>query len=266
MGASPGNPVVVPTMGGVQMNKRVKAALALAGLVVLGLSTLAFASDPVDELVRRVRDFTQAELARSGATAKDPVFGEEVFVGASATRVAEVHNQAAREYDALHARSPEEREGALVAIREFAGNPDLVIEYGATVPNPNVNGQMVELYSAGGVQYWVDPQSDVVRQMIVMDPLVLTKSDTNTEYSIQESEAQVRDFLEKNCICFKDVEDELEFQVGKKSVEGKPSVRFFRWEVASRATDIYDLPPFIQVGISSNGIVVNYTDFICSGR
>ena len=248
-------------------SKKSKATIivALVTLAVVGLSSLVFASDPVSELVRRVRNFAQAELSTPGATINDPTLGE-VFVGASATRVAEVHDQAAREYDALHARGPEEREGALAAIREFAGNPALAVEYGATVPNPNVSGQMVELYSAGGVQYWIDPQSDIVRQMIVMDPLMLTKSDRNIEYSPHESEAQARDFLEKNCVCFENVEDELEFQIGNKSVEGEPSVRFFRWEVANHVTDKHDLPPFIQVGVSSNGIIVNYTDFICLGR
>ncbi|MGC9400597.1 MAG: hypothetical protein ACP5HM_15880 [Anaerolineae bacterium] len=239
--------------------------VALAFLAVIGASSLAFASDPIGELVRRVRNFTQAELSTPGATVNDPVLGE-VFVGASATKVAEVHDQSAREYDALYARSPEEREAAVAAIRKFAGDPDLTIEYGATVPNPNVSGQMVELYSAEGVQYWVDPQTDIIRQMVVMDPLILTRSDTAIEYSIQESEAQARDFLEGKSVCFKEVKDELELQVGEKSMEGEPSIRFFRWEVTGPMTDTYDLPPFIQVGVSSNGIVVNYTDFICSGR
>jgi hypothetical protein len=246
------------------MSQRSRIILVVTGLVVLSLSMLAFASDPVAELVHRVRIFTQAELSTPGAVVNDPVVGE-VFVGASATRIAEVHAQSAREYDALRARTPEERQGAIVAIREFAGDQDLAVEYGATVPNPNVSGQMVEVYAAPGVQYWVDPQTDIVRQMLIMSPFVLTESGA-LENSPEGLEMQVREFLEKNCVCFKDVENRLEFQVGEKNIEGGPTIRFFRWEVVNEAPSTNELPPFIQVGVSSNGIVVSYTDFVCSGR
>lgn len=231
---------------------------------MLSLSMLAFASNPVAELVRKVRSFTQAELSTPGATVNDPAFGK-VFVGASATRVAEVHAQAAREYDALRARSPEEREGAIAAIREFAGDPDLAVEYGATIPDPNVSGQMVELYAAAGVQYWVDPQTNIVRQMLITSPFVPTEGGS-LENSPEGLERQVREFLEKNCVCFKDIEDELEFHVGEKSIEGWPTIRFFRWELVNGATQANELPPFIQVGISSNGVVVSYTDYVCSSQ
>jgi hypothetical protein len=128
---------------------------------------------------------------------------------------------------------------------------------------------MVELYSANGVQYWVDPQNNVVRYMLLMGPSVsVLTEDTDAEYSIQESEVQARDFLERNCICFKDVKDELKFQVAEKSIEGVPGIRFFRWEVTSdvKDVDVYNLPPFIQVGISSTGVMVSYADFVCAGQ
>ena len=265
------------------MRNRVRVMLVLAVLAALGLSTLAFASDPVGELVRRVRDFTKAELSKPGATAKDPVFGEEVFVGASATRVAEVHDQAAREYDTLRARSPEERETALKAIREFAagtrefarefagnsgfaGSPESAIEYGVTVPDPNGSGRMVEMYWVGDVEYWIDPQSDTVIRMLVTGPgpvVTMMQGDTTAdviEYSVQESEAQARGFLKTYSVCFENMIDTLEFQVGEKRVEGGPSVRFFRWEIPSRQEG---MPPYIQVGVTSNGVIVNYSDFIC---
>ena len=247
------------------MSNRLKIALALGGVLILGLSTVAFALNPVDALIRRVRSVTQAELAKPGSTAEDPLTGEEVFVGDSATKVAEAHEQAAREYDALRARSPGEREGAIAAIRRFSGDPDLAVEYGATVPNPNTSGQMVEVYAASGIQYWVDPQTDIVRQMLIMSPFVSTGSIT-LESSPDGLEMQVREFLEKHCVCFKDMEDKLEFQVGEKSVEGGSTIQFFRWEVVGEATNANEISPFIQVGISSNGVVVNYADFVCSGR
>jgi hypothetical protein len=251
-------------------NKFKRVSVVLAVFVVLGLGILAFRSNPVDEIIDGVRDFTEAELSKPGSTAKDPTTGEEVFVGVSATRVAEVHEQAAREIDALRARNPEEREKALAAIRKFAGENELAIEYGATVPNPNAGGQMAELYSANGVQYWVDPRDDTVRFMLLVKPFIPSKDTKSIEYSIQQSEAQARDFLEKYCICFKKTEKELKFQLAEKNIEGGPSIRFFRWgrisENNNEAESLYDVPPFIQVGISSDGTIVSYTDTICSGQ
>jgi hypothetical protein len=247
------------------VNNKLKLVLILGGILALGLSAIAFTANPIAALVRQVRSTTGTELAKPGSTAEDPLTGEEVFVGDSATKVAEAHEQAAREYDALRARSPEEREGAIAAIRRFARDPDLTVEYGATVPNPNTSGQMVEVYTASGFQYWVDPRTDVVRQAFIMSPFGAMESGF-LEISTEGLEAQVREFLAQNCICFEDMEDQLEHQIGEKHVEGGPTIQFFRWEVANGEVKAGELVPFIQVGVSSNGVVVSYADFVCSAQ
>jgi len=249
------------------MNKKLRTSLVLVGFVAFGLSVLAFASDPITRLVGKVRKFEQTELSTPGSTAIDPISGEKVFVGASATRVASIHEQSAQEHDALRARGPQERKEAIEAIRDFAGDPDLAVEYIATVPNPNVNGQMVELYWSDAIQtrYLVDPQGDIVREMILWNPALLTTTST-VMYSVHELEIQARNFLERKCVCFKQVEGDLRFERGEKKVEDRPSIRFFRWEITNPVADSQGLPPFIQIGISSNGRVVSYIDTICSGR
>ncbi len=247
------------------MNNKLKLVLILGGIFALGLSIVAFTSNSIDALVRRVRSATEAELAKPGSTAEDPLTGEEVFVGDSATKVAEVHEQAAREYDALRARSPEEREKAIAAIRRFARDPDLTVEYGATLPNPNTSGQMVEIYTASGVQYWVDPRADIVRQAFIMSPFGAMESGF-LEISTEGLEAQVREFLAQNCTCFKDMEGQLELQIAEKHIEDGPAVQFFRWEVVDGEMKADEIAPFIQVGVSSKGVVVSYADFVCSAQ
>jgi hypothetical protein len=256
------------------MRNRWKGTLIiLAAIALLSLGTMAHKPDSVAELTRRLNAVIEEESARPGSTAVDPETGRRVFVGDSATRVAEASDQAAREYDALRARPPEEREGALAAIRAFAGDAEIEIEYQYTSSNanlstnPGLEGQCpVEVYYVGDVEYSVDPRTDTVVQMASvirsMPPPTLSSPEGTAEYSAQESEAQARDFLKEHSACFESVEVELAFQTGEKHspLDGY-TVRFFRWEIPNWQGG--GMSPFIQVGVTSRGRVVYYGDFVC---
>ncbi len=244
------------------------ASLAVAIAAVFAISTFTFASDPVGDLIDKVLKVVQEEKAKPGSTVQDPVRGE-LFVGASATRVAEVHEQAAQEYDASISRSPEERTQALNAIHQFAEDSTLEIRYDHTRANPNLSSQQVELYETTQAQYLVDSKSNTVRQMITTDPDWVEKRSEEIK-TPKELKSKAFGFLETRNPCFNSFRDQLAFTameraVDEEGVEDEYAVFFYRWEQLPSTVELApgDLPPFVQVGIGEDGRIASYFDTVC---
>jgi|694.fasta_scaffold44073_1 hypothetical protein len=242
------------------VNKFVKPLLLLIVLLLFGafagtsVKTMAQTPTSVQDLIRVVTEFVQAELSKPGTTVEDPDLGK-IFVGEAAARVAEVHERSAKEYDALTARSAEERKAAIAAIQAFAESSEFTPTYLFTSPNPDNRYANSEVYETSGTRYLVDPETNIVMHMSVTDPAWVP---TEAKYSLEELEQQAKDYLSKKNSCFEQDQANWQFEKAAKDPENL-TVAFFRWNnVSAHLPD--GVASFLQVGIAVDGRIVNYTD------
>jgi hypothetical protein len=238
-----------------------KMILIVPALCAIAILLLAFAPDPVSQITRRLTDFTQSEAAQPGAMTTDSdTPGEgKVFTGASATHVVEAHNQAMREIDALHARSPEQREAALAAIRKFAQKSTMALAYQSTSSDPNFGGKQIELYQSDDASYAVDPVTNSVVGVTLDSPEQAEEVYGGVEYTPDQLQTLAVSYLQAHSTCFSKQVGTLKFGSGNKNQN-----YFFRWD-SSLPPSGDGLAPFMQVGVNTKGVIFSYIDSICLG-
>jgi hypothetical protein len=164
---------------------------------VLGSST-AFAKSPIIEALVNLRNALQEELTQ--LLSSNPDYRD---------KGSQRYKQAQNEWCLVSARSPEEQEMAISAIRDFVGKPGAEVEYECVNRNPNNADEEVktETYTLDFDYFVIDVKTN---QIIKMEPLQGTwgESDDGSmwhspkknldytyRYSLEETEEIARKFL-----------------------------------------------------------------------
>ncbi len=240
------------------MKKTSLSVLIAVGVVALGGGAVLAAGgqstqDKIDQILVQLRRLTEREMA-TGQTVTDE-FGT-YFVGDSAAKIDQAHQEAQAQVDALIARPAASRVMAVNAIRTLENDPTLDVQYQQTVKSTYDNSKMAEIYYADQNQYEV---MIATNRVVQFGPRPLEVGVASKEFvtTPEKTEAQLeviaREFIAKNGST--DL-GKLTFEKGSKT-----DILFFRWVDKSRALQD-GMPPFIQVGISVGGEIVSYTDVV----
>lgn len=242
------------------MTKKHTIALFVAGIILIGTSAAAWAASDaqtvqqqIDGLLLKLRLASEEE--QKTGTVEQTTEGI-AFVGESAQRMATLHDQTQTQIDALIARSPAQRESAIMAIKSFARNADLDVIYRQTIKSTYDNGKMSEIYYAGTNQYEVMVSDN---QIVQFGPRPLSATDQRpTEYTIKP-ELSIEE-LEKRAMDIVAMNDDVDLMSLNPQYSDKDSqMYFFRWIDESRTLQD-GMNPFVQVGISVGGELASYTN------
>ena len=238
---------------------RVLLVLALmAGLVTVVTAQGDPAKEKLKALTEQLKQVTAQELA-TGQTAETPK--GRFFTGESATKVENLHRQAAKAYEATIAR-PEVARGAAVAnIRSFTRSPNLGVEYKSTSKSSYNSNVIAEFYMVGKDYYEIDTRTN---QIVQFGPAPLPRGeqpkqyDTTPRYSPQQLEVMARTLIAERAGV--DVSGLTPNHGNKGDVNF-----FFRWE--DRTKHLEDgMYPFIQAGFTRGGDFLSYTNSLGMGR
>ncbi|KKQ46132.1 MAG: hypothetical protein US63_C0006G0009 [Candidatus Moranbacteria bacterium GW2011_GWC2_37_8] len=139
-------------------------------------------------------------------------------------------------------------------IRKFADTPDLSVQYENESKSSNGMVVPVGVYMAGADRYEVDANGKIIEFGSRNLPIGNESEkivDNTSRYTQQELEAMAKQFITKNT---PDVY--LDALSLSKNIKG--TNYFFRWEDKSQKT--IEGYPFIQVGFSQGGTLLNYTN------
>lgn len=144
--------------------------------------------------------------------------------------------------------TPDNYESAVKNIGTIIGDSQVPLHYISTEKNPNANLREVYVFRDGnGGDYQVDTKTNQVIEFI------RTKLSVNSENSksFDEIKNLAQEFAKKNSPYFVKYSNELLYSTGTKD----GPVFFFRWDLRPSAQM---MPPFLQVGINSNGQIFSY--------
>lgn len=141
-------------------------------------------------------------------------------------------------------------------IRKFADSPDLAVRYDSESKSSNGKIIPVSVYIAGADQYEMDTNGKIIGFRSRELPIGSESEkivDNTPLYNQQELETMAKQFIAKNA---SDVN--LDALTLNQSTKG--TNYFFRWEDKSQKTA--EGYPFIQIGFSQGGTLLNYTNAI----
>jgi hypothetical protein len=139
----------------------------------------------------------------------------------------------------------------VTAIRNLSGNQDAKIEFIETGKSSNGLNVPVSLYYSGSDQYEVDTTGKIVEFRSRDLPVGSENEkvvDNTPRYSQQDLENMARQLIAKN------VTVNLDNLIPNHGIKG--ANYFFKWEDRTRKTS--EGYPFIQVGFSQGGTLLNY--------
>ena len=139
---------------------------------------------------------------------------------------------------------------AIDQIRELAGFPSSTLRYVETTTRVNspTGDLQVDLYQdEEGRKFFVEPTTYTVVEIDARDTLVyLVAASNSLALSRAELERKAEEFVRSAVPEFSSRENNLSYEAGEKGDN-----LFFTWGVAN--TEIFFMPPFIQVGLKSSG-------------
>jgi hypothetical protein len=142
--------------------------------------------------------------------------------------------------------------GAIEQIRTLAGFPKSTVSFVETttmINSPNGDLQ-VDLYQdEEGRKFFVDPSTNTVVEIDARDLMPNTHSGivpVGVAISQAELEKRAEVFVRLAVPNFPSLENSLSYEAGEKG-----DLSFFTWRVST--TQTYFMPPFVQVGLTSNG-------------
>jgi hypothetical protein len=150
-------------------------------------------------------------------------------------------------------------EGADVAmIRQVIGKPDLVLTFQAIQGTANAPGRSAALYTdQTRTEYYVDIETARLVQIIPNFPSH-PSIPANEKKSMDELRGIARQFASTNSPRLADLESVLLYEENCKG-----EICFFRWDYRNKdwtGTDWMMMPPFLQVGVLTNGQIVTYNN------
>ncbi len=143
-------------------------------------------------------------------------------------------------------------------IRKFAGSANLAVQFESESKSSNGLNVPVNIYYSGADRYEIDANGKIVEFSSRNLPIGSENEkviNNDPRYSQQDLENMARQFIIKNAS-----EVGLEKLTLDQNIKESGSIKnyFFRWEdKARKTTEGY---PFIQVGFSQGGTLLNYVD------
>lgn len=208
----------------------------------------------IQNLLEKLQIASQNELM-TGQTVETPQ--GKIFMGESAEKMKNLHDEILKQTDALIARSESARRLAIAEIKKFAKNENISVNYEFTGKSSYNADIPVEIYTVDLDQYEVDARNNKIIQFgprprsMGEKPKVI---DETPRYTVKELEGIARKFISENA---PDINLE---KLAQKNTNKDGINYFFRWEDTSRKVE--GMYPFIQVGFSKGGSLLSYTNSI----
>lgn len=168
-----------------------------------------------------------------------------------------LHARYQHQSDSLVVRSSLEREGAIVAIKKFRHNPELVVEYQYSAPSAYNSDRLTEIYTDQEWQYEVLAENNTIiqagpRPRALGEPVLPSFDDQLMRYSQADLQHKAQSFISE--VAPEVRVEQLKFQIDSKEDRNY----FFRYEDMNRLVE--GAHPFIQVGFSRTGELLSYTN------
>lgn len=155
-----------------------------------------------------------------------------------------------------------DQDADMALIRRILGQPDLVLNFQSIGDNGNDGGRNDAIYTDdAGTKYYVDIDSGrlaSIQSGFAGHPNALA----NAGKSVDELRRLARQFAMSNSPRLDALEAVLSYQEGSKG-EGTEAIYFFTWRYTTKdwtGTGWAMMPPFLQIGMLSNGQIVTYFD------
>jgi hypothetical protein len=157
-------------------------------------------------------------------------------------------------------RTEEQRQEAVKAIRAFRDDEGTIVEYVNTVTNPYRDDEsLIEVYKDDqGNEYWVDTKTDRLVQMGPCSDERPRPSNINPQDKLPV--AKLREIANKTIM--RAMPDFMDRRSRLHPLEDnhRGQVYFFRYDDFSGPVSENELPPFIQVGVRGDGLLICFTD------
>jgi hypothetical protein len=141
----------------------------------------------------------------------------------------------------------------ILAIRKFAESSDLAVQYDSDSKSSYDEKISVGIYFAGADQYEVDSRDGRIIQFGTRSLPVGSENekivDNSSKYTSKELEGMAREFIAKKA-------PNVNLETLNLSYDNKGANYFFKWE--DRTSKTSEGYPFIQVGFSQGGTLLNY--------
>lgn len=139
-------------------------------------------------------------------------------------------------------------------IRKFADSPNLAVQYESEGKSSNGKNVPVSIYISGADRYEVDANGRIIEfgsRNLPIGSENEKKYDNTPRYNSQELETIAKQFIAKNA-------SNINLDKLTLTQTNKGTNNFFRWEDRSqKTTEGY---PFVQIGFSQGGTLLNYTN------
>lgn len=144
----------------------------------------------------------------------------------------------------------------MALIRQIMGKPDLKLAFESISDIANGAGRGAALYlDEAGVNYYVDIETS---RLATIDPNFPSHPEIPTDQvkSMDELRGIARQFANTNSLRLAELESQLLYEESCKV-----AICFFRWDYRNKdwsGTDWAMMPPFLQVGVLTNGQIAVY--------
>ena len=170
----------------------------------------------------------------------------------------ELYGQMIEEWHTAPELAKVNQDGDMAMIRQVAGKPDLILTFQAIQGTANAPGRSAALYTdETGMEYYVDIETARLAKIIPNFPSH-PSIPANEKKSMDELRGIARQFASTNSPRLADLESVLLYEENCKG-----EICFFRWDYRTKdwtGTDWMMMPPFLQVGVLTNGQIVTYNN------
>lgn len=170
----------------------------------------------------------------------------------------ELYGQMIEEWHTAPELAKVNQDGDMAMIRQVAGKPDLILTFQAIQGTANAPGRSAALYTdETGMEYYVDIETARLVQMIPNFPSH-PSIPAEEQKSMDELRGIAKQFASTNSPRLAELESVLLYEENCKG-----AICFFRWDYRNKdwsGSDWAMMPPFLQVGVLSNGQIVTYID------
>lgn len=168
----------------------------------------------------------------------------------------DVYGQMLEEWHTAPELAKVNNDADMAMIRQVTGKPNVVLTFQAIRGTANASGRSAALYTdETGMEYYVDIETARLAKIIPNFPSH-PSIPVNEKKSMDELRGIARQFASTNSPRLADLESVLLYEENCKG-----EICFFRWDYRSKdwsGTDWAMMPPFLQVGVLTNGQLATY--------
>ena len=150
------------------------------------------------------------------------------------------------------------KDADITMIWQVTGKPDLILKFQSIQGTTNAQGRSAALYTdETGMEYYVDIET---ARLVKINPNFPSHPNipANEKKSMDELRGIARQFASTNSPRLAGLESVLLYEENCKG-----EICFFRWDYRNKdwgGTDWVMMPPFLQVGVLTNGQIVTYNN------